>query len=55
MEARNIHIRSSYGPKWTQWSRVSCGKMEDVARYAEALPALVVPLAIRAAQRVQKR
>jgi histidinol-phosphate aminotransferase len=41
MEARNIHIRSSYGPKWAEWSRVSCGKLEDVARYAEALPGLV--------------
>jgi len=41
MEARNIHIRSSYGPKWTEWSRVSCGKTEDVARYAEALPRLI--------------
>jgi histidinol-phosphate aminotransferase len=41
MEAKNILIRNSYGPKWTQWSRVSCGKLEDVARYAEALPTLV--------------
>jgi histidinol-phosphate aminotransferase len=41
MEARNILIRGSYGPRWTEWSRVSCGKLEDVARYADALPALV--------------
>jgi histidinol-phosphate aminotransferase len=41
LQAQSILIRGSYGPKWTEWSRVSCGKMEDVARYAEALPALV--------------
>jgi histidinol-phosphate aminotransferase len=41
LQAQNIMIRGSYGPKWNEWSRVSCGKMEDVARYAEALPALV--------------
>jgi histidinol-phosphate aminotransferase len=39
-EARNILIRPSYGPKWSEWSRVSCGRLEDVARYAEALPTL---------------
>jgi histidinol-phosphate aminotransferase len=41
LAAQNIMIRGSYGPKWTEWSRVSCGKLEDVARYAEALPGLV--------------
>jgi histidinol-phosphate aminotransferase len=41
LAAQNILIRPSYGPRWTQWSRVSCGKMEDVARYAEALPNLL--------------
>lgn len=37
MEARNILIRGAYGP-WTQWSRVSTGKLEDIKRYADALP-----------------
>jgi histidinol-phosphate aminotransferase len=37
LEAKGILIRGPYG-KWTQWSRVSCGKIEDVARYAAALP-----------------
>jgi histidinol-phosphate aminotransferase len=41
LQAQNILIRGSYGPKWNEWSRVSCGKLEDVARYAEALPKLV--------------
>lgn len=37
MAARGIMIRGAYG-KWTQWSRVSCGKIADVKRYAAALP-----------------
>ncbi|WP_448578325.1 pyridoxal phosphate-dependent aminotransferase [Thermaurantiacus sp.] len=35
---RDVVIRGPYG-KWTQWSRVSCGRIEDVRRYAAALPA----------------
>jgi len=38
MAAQNIMIRGAYG-KWTQWSRVSTGRIEDVKRYAAALPA----------------
>jgi len=34
---RNIIIRGAYG-KWKNWSRVSTGKIEDVRRYAAALP-----------------
>lgn len=37
MAAQNIMIRGTYG-KWTSWSRVSTGKIEDVKRYAAALP-----------------
>ena len=37
LQAKGIIIREPYG-KWTEWSRVSCGKIEDVARYAAALP-----------------
>ncbi|TPE60556.1 aminotransferase class I/II-fold pyridoxal phosphate-dependent enzyme [Sandaracinobacter neustonicus] len=40
MEAKGIIIREPYG-KWTEWSRVSCGKIEDVARYTAALPEVV--------------
>lgn len=40
MAARGIQIRGAYGP-WKTWSRVSTGKIEDVQRYAEALPVLV--------------
>jgi len=40
MAARGIAIRGAYGA-WKQWSRVSTGRLEDVRRYAEALPALV--------------
>ncbi len=40
MEKRGILIRGTYGP-WAQWSRVSCGKIADVERYAAALPELV--------------
>lgn len=38
MAERNIVIRGAYG-KWKNWSRVSTGKIEDVRRYAAALPA----------------
>jgi histidinol-phosphate aminotransferase len=37
MADRGIIIRGAYG-KWTQWSRVSTGRLEDVRRYAAALP-----------------
>ena len=40
MAAQGVLIRGSYG-KWTQWSRVSTGKIEDVKRYAGALPRAV--------------
>lgn len=40
MAAQGIQIRGAYG-KWTQWSRVSTGKIEDVQRYAAALPGAV--------------
>ena len=41
MEKQGIMIRGAYGPSWAQWSRVSCGRIEDVKRYAAALPRLV--------------
>lgn len=37
LEARNIIIRGPYG-KWSTWSRVSTGRLEDVKRYVAALP-----------------
>ena len=40
MEDRGIVIRGAYG-KWTNWSRVSTGRIEDVRRYAAALPEVV--------------
>jgi histidinol-phosphate aminotransferase len=40
MAERGIVIRGAYG-KWKNWSRVSTGKIEDVRRYAAALPAVV--------------
>ena len=40
MAERKIIIRGAYG-KWTQWSRVSTGKIEDVKRYAAALSAVL--------------
>ena len=40
MAERNIMIRGAYG-RWTHWSRVSTGRIEDVKRYAAALPAMV--------------
>ena len=39
MAQRGISIRGAYGP-WKGYSRVSTGKLEDVARYAGALPEL---------------
>jgi histidinol-phosphate aminotransferase len=41
MEARNIMIRGPYSPRWSEWSRVSTGRIEDVQRYARALPEVV--------------
>lgn len=38
MAQANVDIRPAYG-KWTQWSRVSTGKMEDVQRYTKVLRA----------------
>jgi histidinol-phosphate aminotransferase len=40
MAARGIAIRGAYGP-WKRYSRVSIGKLEDVARYAAALPEII--------------
>jgi histidinol-phosphate aminotransferase len=40
MAARGISIRGAYGP-WARYSRVSTGKLEDVARYAAALPEII--------------
>jgi len=40
MRERGILIRGAYGP-WKQYSRVSTGKLEDVARYAGALPQVI--------------
>ncbi|HEX5257727.1 MAG TPA: histidinol-phosphate transaminase [Sphingomicrobium sp.] len=37
MAERGIIIRGAYG-KWKNWSRVSTGRIEDVQRYAAALP-----------------
>lgn len=37
MAAKGILIRGAYG-KWKHWSRASTGKLEDVRRYAAALP-----------------
>lgn len=37
MEARNILIRGIY-QDYTNWSRVSAGKLEDVEKYVKALP-----------------
>jgi histidinol-phosphate aminotransferase len=37
MAAKGIQIRGAYG-KWSQYSRVSTGRIEDVTRYAAALP-----------------
>jgi len=43
MAQRGISIRGAYGP-WKGYSRVSTGKLEDVARYAGALPELAQQL-----------
>lgn len=40
MAQRDIMIRGSYGEQWTNWSRVSTGKIEDVKRYNAALTQL---------------
>ncbi len=40
MAERGISIRGAYGD-WTQYSRVSTGKLEDVSRYAAALPEII--------------
>ncbi len=37
MASKGVMIRGTYG-KWGQWSRVSTGRIEDVARYCAALP-----------------
>lgn len=39
MNERGIAIRGAYGP-WEGYSRVSTGRIEDVSRYAAALPEL---------------
>ncbi len=41
MAERNILVRGSFGPQWSQYSRVSVGRLEDVRRYAEALPEII--------------
>ena len=41
MARRGILVRGAWGPAWPEWSRVSTGRMADVARYAAALPELV--------------
>lgn len=43
MAERGIAIRGAYG-EWKNYSRVSTGKLEDVARYAAALPQVVEQL-----------
>lgn len=43
MGERGIAIRGSYG-EWKGYSRVSTGRMEDVSRYAAALPELTQKL-----------
>ncbi|AKH42774.1 histidinol-phosphate aminotransferase [Altererythrobacter atlanticus] len=40
MADRKISIRGAYG-QWTQYSRVSTGRLEDVERYAAALPEVI--------------
>ena len=41
MASRKIMIRGSYGPEWSRYSRVSTGRIEDVRRYAAALPEVI--------------
>ncbi|OBV11351.1 pyridoxal phosphate-dependent aminotransferase [Erythrobacter dokdonensis] len=43
MAERGIAIRGAYG-SWSGYSRVSTGRMEDVSRYASALPELAQEL-----------
>lgn len=43
MVAQGIAIRGAYGP-WKGYSRVSTGKIEDVARYTAALPEMAEKL-----------
>jgi histidinol-phosphate aminotransferase len=38
MEKRNVYIRGIYRD-YTNWSRVSMGKIADVQMYIDALPA----------------
>lgn len=45
MADRGVSIRGAYGP-WTQYSRVSTGKLEDVERYAAALPEIIGTLKV---------
>jgi histidinol-phosphate aminotransferase len=40
MEARGILVRGAYG-RYTAWSRVSMGRLEDVERYCAALPEVI--------------
>lgn len=44
MAERDVVIRGAYG-KWNAWSRVSTGRIEDVKRYAAALPRVLEGLA----------
>ncbi|QIQ85528.1 histidinol-phosphate transaminase [Erythrobacter sp.] len=43
MLERGVFIRGAYGP-WKEWSRVSTGRLEDVERYAKALPEIIESL-----------
>jgi len=45
MRKQNIIIAGKYG-KHTNWSRVSMGKIEDIQRYVDALPAVLDHLTI---------
>ena len=38
MQKRNVMIRGVYRD-YTQWSRVSMGRLEDIQMYVDALPA----------------
>ncbi|WP_448585885.1 pyridoxal phosphate-dependent aminotransferase [Thermaurantiacus sp.] len=40
LEARGFLIRPAYG-RWTRWSRVSCGRLEEVRRLAAVLPSVL--------------
>ncbi|WP_228275066.1 pyridoxal phosphate-dependent aminotransferase [Stakelama tenebrarum] len=40
MRERGVMIRPAYG-KWKTWSRASTGRIEDVRRYAAALPEII--------------